>query len=229
MGIKSVVASMLQENTGVSMMDSGGDDGRWYQRRAGVDLTTTPKAWLDEDGYTKSLFWHLVDNVEGVYEEYDDDYTAYHNELLKERPFTSNYDSFMGWLKKKSIALVRVENTYNAGTTIDSGMQVYNLRKWCNGGYDYFTAVSTHNGADARGGYSRPRIFVAPFEDILHGIGYGQVFCPSCKWQAYTEDGYLWHEYEGNDWIANHRIDEWLSPTDNKHHCPNCNGELKAE
>ena len=70
---KEVIYKMLTENTGIHMCDSGGEDGRMWQRnqkKSFNDFKNEPEITKDDDLIYKSLFHHvqiLYDNHSNLY------------------------------------------------------------------------------------------------------------------------------------------------------------------
>ena len=72
MKTEKIIYKMLTENTGVHMCDSGGDNGRHWQRNQKKKLKDFQKEKYisyDEDYCTKSLFHHLVESCEYLEDE----------------------------------------------------------------------------------------------------------------------------------------------------------------
>ena len=64
---EEVIYKMLTEDTGKHFLDSGGEDGRHWQRnqkKTLKDFQNEPVITKDEDIITKSVFHHLVDSCE---------------------------------------------------------------------------------------------------------------------------------------------------------------------
>jgi hypothetical protein len=99
--VMEVVAGMMKQNTGAHLLDSGGYGGRRWQMLANVDLTATPRAWVDEDGYQKSMFWHLVDAIDSV-ADIDASYLQYDAEHTDD----SWYETFEAFCKEKGIEVL---------------------------------------------------------------------------------------------------------------------------
>lgn len=219
----NIVATMLRENTGMDMLDSGMDNNRKWQQLAEVDFAQTPRATLDSDGYTKSFFWHLVDTIDGIYSEVDGDwldYLAYAKEINK---YVDWYDVWQDWIEARGYKITLTENSYNGNSTTDGGCQVYEIRI---DRHERVTAISTHNGCDIRGGYATPRIITNTWEDVLCGMSDGTIKCTSCTWSATTEDNYHWYV---DGYVNNTTTLDELYDTDSKmHHCPTCQSQLEA-
>ena len=72
MKTENIIYKMLTENTGVHMCDSGGDNGRHWQRNQKKklkDFQNEKYISYDEDYCTKSLFHHLVESCEYLEDE----------------------------------------------------------------------------------------------------------------------------------------------------------------
>ena len=183
-----VVSSMMKQETGRHLLDSGSVYGRKYEKLATVDLTQQPRATLDPvDGYSKSMFWHLIDTLDSI-SDLDDAYLKYDAEHTDE----SWFDTFENFCKERGIEVHNVENTYNGMYVIDGVMQVYQLEDadgWTH------TAVMTHNGCDVRGGYSQARIFNGVWEEVVN-VSDGTIFCDTCDNRWYTDDAYRWYNDE---------------------------------
>jgi hypothetical protein len=189
--VQKVVSEMMKQDTGKHYLDSGGYGGRRWQILANVDLTQLPRAWVDEDGYNKSMFWHLVDNIDSV-ADIDADYLKYDAEHTD----VSWMETFEEWCKEKNIEVLDSMLSIDHETVLDGIFQAWNIED--SEGWSY-TVISTHNGADYRGGYSQPRIFNAVWDDIIGGINDGALYCSNkeCDERWFTHDAYHWY-YDGN-------------------------------
>jgi len=213
--LKEVVAHMMRQNTGKSILDSGDYYGRKYEMLANVDLDAQPEATLDKYGYSKSMYHHLCNTLYSV-AELDELYLDYD----KNYPNDTWVDTWERFLTIHN-AIYNVENTYNFQTTIDGVFQVYDLEI---DGYHY-TAIMTHNGCDVRGGYSQPRIFNGVWEDVLGGITDGYIACPNGHYWT-TDDAYHWYA-EG--WSGGKTTLEELWDNELEYHkCPECEGKITA-
>ena len=171
MQIKNIVYKMLTENTGVHMCDSGGDDGRGWQRnqkKSLKDFKNEVNISYDKDSggeviCSKSLFHHLVESCEYLSEEtklfetwIKQDKTRY-NSWGEVEEFMSKYIH-----RDKKINTIY---TYNEETVLSQDIQfVY-------GGDIYDSdviALSIHNGADARGGLTDYKFFKIDWDMFLN-------------------------------------------------------------
>jgi hypothetical protein len=216
---QTAVASMMKQNTGRNLLDSGGIYGRKFEQLATVDLTAIPYATLTEYGYEKSLFWHIVEHCGGVATKENDSYLAFDALHPDEDWFTT----FEMWCKVNNITVHDVENTYNMETTIDGGFQAYNLE---DADGEWFTAIMTHNGCDVRGGYSQPVMFGGMWEEIMSGLSDGHIFCNGCDTRLYTDDGYNWYN-DDEGYNGKKTLDELWDKEQSAHICK-CGGKFQA-
>ena len=143
--------SLVRQNTGIHMMDSGGDNGRHWQQplptapitvaigyNNGLDVSISTAAFLTE---------HL---------EIDQKLTKW---LRKQA--ASNYTEYADALAEKlGLTVLCSDNTYNSENDLDQNFQFSAVgpkdASWFYEGSDCYLIVETHNGADIRGGYSAP-------------------------------------------------------------------------
>ena len=169
---EEVVFGMLTENTGTHFLDSGGTDGRAWQRNAVKtleDFKNEPEAWVDAGDYpdiTKSTFWHLVNNL-----EHDAGLTAAYHKFAEAYPDESWLEINELWLDKLGVPGEGGEfysearwsfNTYNF---TDSWLcdQTLQGTTFGMGGSEYLI-LQVHGGADVRGGYTKPQVFSMKYE-----------------------------------------------------------------
>ena len=169
---EAVIYGMLTENTGRHMLDSGGSDGRAWQRNAMKtleDFRAEPEAWLDGGEYPdvgKSTYWHLVNNL-----EHDAGLTAAYHEFAKSYPEESWLEINELWLDKLGVPQEGGEFysearwTFNTYNFTDSWLcdQTLQGTTFGMGGNEYLI-LQVHGGADVRGGYTRPQIFSLKYE-----------------------------------------------------------------
>ena len=171
METKELVYKMLTENTGKHFLDSGGTDGRMWQRNQRKTMQDFEDE--DEESYvfdyrygdierTVSVFHFLTNNLE------IDDICEEFNRLQDEN---DNWDA-SPWDSKcnlygvsteayemldelHDIEIERTWNTYNGDSDLSQILQGSNLI--IDG--EYYHIIQIHNGADARGGYTHARMF----------------------------------------------------------------------
>ena len=168
---KELIFSMLTENTGVHMCDSGGDKGRMWQRNANkcvADFEAEPQELYQYDPKyneiyrTVSVFHYLTHNLEV------DDIAFEFNELNTD---AEDYDadckeddaslygvSFNAWLnlvKDNEVEVSSSWNTYNGESDLSQILQGANLLI----NEEHYVLIQIHGGADARGGYTDAKLF----------------------------------------------------------------------
>lgn len=163
------VASMLRENTGASILDSGGAYGRSWQRNLVRAFWSGPATTLEGrigyDGHaelevTHNVFHWLCDRL-----EYRPDLTR-RMTALGRREDLSGFalaERFPAYLAGKGAEVGGfygegdpvVVNTYNGEDLLSQTLQ-YVYFEFDSQGY---VALQIHGGADVRGGYTEPVIF----------------------------------------------------------------------
>ena len=168
---KEIVFSMLTENTGTHMCDSGGDNGRMWQRNANkcvADFENEPEELYQYDKKyneihrTVSVFHYLTNNLEV------DDIAFKFNELntnAKDWEADCKEDnayiygvSVNAWLDLVTSNEVEVQNswnTYNGESDLSQILQGANLTI----NEEHYILIQIHGGADARGGYTDAKLF----------------------------------------------------------------------
>ena len=168
---KELIFSMLTENTGVHMCDSGGDKGRMWQRNANkcvADFENEPQELYQYDPKyneiyrTVSVFHYLTNNLEV------DNIAFRFNELntnakdweadCKEDCASLYGVSLNAWLNlvtENEVEVQRSWNTYNGDSDLSQILQGANLTI----NEEHYILIQIHGGADARGGYTDAKLF----------------------------------------------------------------------
>ena len=163
---KKIIYEMLTENTGKHFLDSGGEDGRNWQRnqkKTLEDFENEEYISKDEDGYiTKSLFHHLKESC-----EYLPDITEQFNNWINEDKYhwidnengrshvIADVEEFMEEFVYP-VDKAECTYTYNFDNCLSQNIQ------WISCGDLYqnnIIALCIHNGADARGGMTDYKFF----------------------------------------------------------------------
>jgi len=185
---QSKIIEQLRENTGIHMLDSGMGSGRHWQQNKNRDFIHEPASILKFDldydydseptdswslDYRESLFWYMSDKL-----TYNSDlnrqFTRFSNRVdEKENDWFETLKHFMDKLKSKGLwdGKAEVEYTYGRDNNLDQNFQAYE--------FDYehpeyskhggmMVVVMTHNGADARGGFSKPKFYYEDNEGFLY-------------------------------------------------------------
>ena len=168
---EQLIYSMLTENTGTHMLDSGGDNGRMWQRNANKclqDFADEPAELYQYDNKyneihrTVSVFHYLTNNLE------INDICFNFNELntnaedwdadCKENDATLYGVSVNAWLDlvtENEVEVSRSWNTYNGDSDLSQILQGANLTI----NEEHYVLIQIHGGADARGGYTDAKLF----------------------------------------------------------------------
>lgn len=160
---QEVVKEMLLENTGSHFLDSGQAFGYQYEKRAARKFEEEPKGTYEVALNDKELviiprlnIYHaLVDNF-----EWDQTFT----EMLQIYGSSTGYGSWgtdlaENFAGKIGAVNINTYNTYNFDNFLEANLLVTNFTVAEN--MEDYAIISTHNGCDARGGYSDAKVFYA--------------------------------------------------------------------
>jgi len=236
-----VLKEMFCENTGTHPLDSGGAFGRGWQRSNALkDLDWMQAKRLIhevEDGYLKiqkNAYLFLCDHL-----SYDIEMDKRFHEFceLPENQKEGYYylmKDFITW--KNDFEYLWGANTYNGDSILNRVLQFEVFE--CNN-FDYII-IQIHNGADVRGGYSTPHVFVFNEEEFVCDLDNVHANCPdghkkvktvqrdlngnivisrSFHCSAYTDDGNHWYADNGS----------LFEVLDDKVVCPLCKKEIEFE
>ena len=185
--VDNVLCEMLTENTGIAMMDSGGENGRAWQRNQGKtvedflnkeSVTVDPIYYTkkDEDGdevvdvseitYTISVFHHLRNML------YLDDFCRAFNKINVGGP---DWDGGYYGVSKEAGAILdavikdrslREWNSYDEQSNLSQTIQ----GAWLEINNKQYMLLQIHGGADPRGGYTDARLFLADMDNSLNDV-----------------------------------------------------------
>jgi hypothetical protein len=205
MKLEEVLIEMLQENTGAHMLDSGGAYGRHHERNR--KLPSDVEYWdntpeIVPSGFrygelwgTISIYHHLKNSLEideeterlnAILDKYnelrpDDTYYEVLEDFIKLLQ-NSKRDRYKYWDFGRRDRIHR-DNTYNHENSLSQDF-IFTT-------FGDFVVIEIHNGCDARGGYTKPRIFKY-HEECLFDIENYSFFCNECR--SY------WDKYGYNSW-----------------------------
>ena len=196
--VKDVLQRMLKENTGVHMLDSGGESGRAWQRNQNKAFEQEPHSTFDEYGVTHNVYSWLLEKVELEITDKSESL----NRMLHAyapNPQLPNYEEFLELIGAKGLygeGEPQTVNTYNGECLLSQTLQ-YALFYIDDSPY---VALQIHGGADARGGYTDTHIFAL---NDMNELGlYSQADAQATlkdgsEW--YTDDGYNWYSHTTNE------------------------------
>lgn len=199
---ESLLHDMLQENTGIHIMDSGGKNGRLWQRNRKITDFRVEHP-VSANIYSLDDFYFSVDTFS---------YLA--NQLVRDEECEKLEDAFYRWAEEQSGSYMGLlqswqpyeqssmywknadatENTYNHETTV--GTFQYTPFIYPDEEFAYYNeciiALCIHTGADVRGGYTNPRFFRV--EDLASFILRASDMCADCGCTRGTGEsaGYYW-------------------------------------
>ena len=173
METKQLVYDMLTENTGSHFLDSGGTDGRMWQRNQKKTIEDFENE--EEESYqldakykeiyrTVSVFHYLTNNLEidDICEEFNkiqdesnnwDADVSVHGVSKEAWSYLLNtHDDDNGW---EELTVQRTWNTYDGESDLSQILQGANLTI----NDEQYILIQIHNGADARGGYTDAKLF----------------------------------------------------------------------
>jgi len=206
--------SMLTESTGRHMLDSGGMGGRHWELNQGRDFSAelpgrihfySDSDWypilnvyhfllehLEYDGETDAEFHAYVDEIESR-DSWGEDLSNWiwakygHREdtskgVYEGEPMTKNDPTWSGY-------------TYNYENNLS---QDFVFHQWSVGSEEY-VAIQIHNGADARGGFTAPRVF-KPNGNTEGNTEYGWLDFRNASMHCDKEGCGCYAIYDGRDW-----------------------------
>ena len=221
MKTKDIIKQMLTENTDRHALDSGGANGRHWQRNQGRDFESEPETvaefsiWQPQDHpqkleicITHNLYHWMINKLE--YNERLDN--CFHKYANRKSQVDLHWPTIVENFTKNASSIhdnrPMGANTYNNECLLSQTLQ-YTQFSTKTGD---FVAVQVHNGADVRGGYTAPRIFECEesffyYTDATlwaaNTLDPKQTIMPfgtndnSHSW--YTDDGYNFYGNDCND------------------------------
>ena len=159
---EKVITSMLTENTGSHMLDSGGAYGRNYEHNQGKSFEDEPAAVLNFEIYNNSvgievtldLYHWLVERLEFAEEEQARFDKFNEREDMKDELWCDVLQAYTAEFFPDDTAGGGY-NTYNGECLLSQGFQFWTLE---NAG---LVIIQIHGGCDIRGGYTAPKFFYA--------------------------------------------------------------------
>ena len=147
---QKVISSQLLENTGKSILDSGGENGRAWQRwreKEKVDFTED----INKAAILIPIQRYLDNSL-----EYNSSCASLERKLKKQiEDLTIDFDRYI--LPKGYVWEEETFNTYNEDNDVSQDFQARMFRSEQK--KVYYIMLSIHGGCDIRGGYSTPRIY----------------------------------------------------------------------
>ena len=169
--IEELIFSMLTENTGTHFLDSGGDNGRMWQRNANkciADFEAEPQELYQYDPKyneihrTVSVFHYLTHNLEVNhiafnFNELNTDAKDWEAECKEDDAslYGVSINAWLDLVTSNDVEVNRSWNTYNGESDLSQILQGANLTI----NEEQYILIQIHGGADARGGYTDAKLF----------------------------------------------------------------------
>lgn len=202
MKLQELIYEMMTECTGTHLCDSGGDNGRGWQKNAVKsldDFINEPECTLDGSydqlEVTVSLFHKLTSGVI----ELDDFCREFNAEPM------GNWNSDIygvdndqaEWLELNGFKVEQSWNTYNWDNNFSQILQGTDLILETEYGDESYVLLQVHNGADARGGYTDAKLF-----KLSDWVEPHQVVTDDCSFSIEADGDYVNLSWCG-EWINN--------------------------
>ena len=200
---EKVLKAMFLEDTGAHICDSGGAYGRNHEKNQKRDLAGEPPVKMEASIFTFRVKGKPPSTPEVELEfryntyqwllgrlEFAEDLDAQLQAFLDSRPNDAHYTGMREFAEDlDGEALVQV-NTYNHESLLDQTLQFITLRDQ----EQTVVFLQVHGGCDVRGGYTRPRAFIATDEESMHCDAEGGM-------QAQGDDGFVswWFTDDGGN------------------------------
>ncbi len=159
--LREVIFGMLKTDTGTHMLDSGGANGRAWQRNANKtidDFEAEPLVTgTKEDGQTISLFHYLTGHAGLSLDALCDEYNAMPCEDWDGGIYGVSAAQAK-WLEAKGLKELEGFNSYNGEQYLSQVIQGTYLSSDGTDIPDY-VLLQIHQGADVRGGYTDAKLF----------------------------------------------------------------------
>tara|TARA_R110001606_G_scaffold389836_1_gene556269 strand:+ start:728 stop:1447 length:720 start_codon:yes stop_codon:yes gene_type:complete len=190
---KELIFSMLTENTGTHMLDSGGTSGRMWQRNANKCLADFENeseelyqydAKYNEIHRTVSVFHYLthnleVDDIAFKFNELNTDAKDWEADCKEDNAsiYGVSVNAWLGLISENEVEVKRSWNTYNGDSDLSQILQGANLTI----NEEHYILIQIHGGADARGGYTDAKLFKCG--DYMDGMihEYLREYADSCE------------------------------------------------
>ena len=211
MKIENLVYSMLKTNTGMHMCDSGGGNGRLWQRNAIKSLSdfkSEPAISLTFDGYldiTFAVFHHLTKTLEL------DNYCDRFNRMKCVDWNGDYYGTSVAqcqWLEKNDFEINKYRdsfNTYNWNSNFSQTLQGTFLKN----GIDEYVLLQVHQGADVRGGYTDAKLFKVDCDYFLNEMAFFSLNETECLDYTTNGDISIYNTETGeNEYLNTAQMDE---------------------
>lgn len=209
--LERIIAEMLAENTGCSILDSGSIYGRHFEKNRAIkdfrEIKPISIKCYSDGEYIVSLdlFHFLVAHLD--VDESTDELNKSFDEMFWDNKEYDRYspcqlsEEFVDYLENEGFKRLSSFNTYECEYSLLS--QVLQGIFFENG-KDTYVILQIHNGCDIRGGYTKPRVFKLATDLDYFWIDQ-MSFIAHCKCTHYSFDG-------GDHFINGDYVEERVAP-----------------
>jgi hypothetical protein len=225
--LKRAIQEMLVENTGCSILDSGGAYGRGWEKNRSRDFE-------NEESYLTN-FLEMTEESKRL-----DKLLQKAIDLGDTDNYMADMEDFMEEQGQDGYTHYSITNTYNYDNILSEALQYGILISEDTD--EHFIILQLHNGCDVRGGYTRPRVFSLGTDDEFSYFRMAQeevtAICRKCGIEWFSDDsGYNWYN-DGNpseqselrtDTKQEEELKIVCDAKNNKVYHKNCGGEISYE
>jgi len=205
MDINDTIKAMLTENTGKAMCDSGGTDGRHWQRNQETNFNNEPEIWFDpiHENYTDSesicftvsVYKYLTSGILELDDLCSEFNTLPVDDWNGDYYGTSEVGScWIDSLERELTPVGEAFNTYNGECFLSQTLQGQMFE---HGDDSKYLLLQIHQGADVRGGYTDAKLFklnswiehINPCPSVYGTIDGVEVGTGYNGWSLTTENG----------------------------------------
>lgn len=163
--VQKLTYSMLTENTGTHFLDSGGSNGRQWQRNQNKTIdefyNELEERYEFDERYkdlerSVSVFHFLTNNheIDEICEDFNKLNTSPANWDCEEQVYGVSQKAWDYLTEFCEVEILHTFNTYNGDSDLSQILQGSHLK--ING--EFYTLIQIHGGADARGGYTDAKL-----------------------------------------------------------------------
>jgi hypothetical protein len=223
------IAEMLWENTGCHPLDSGFFGRHWEKNRQIRDFKDTPIVIVDED-YALVNIWHYLctflerDDVSKELEKRF--YKFAERPENRDKPWIDLMIEFAKRLRREGFRYVCADNSANWEHRLSQDIQFVLLE---NDDEEKYIILQIHNGADIRGGYTKPRFFKLNEEDdgdfffkmdeLYAECGCTHAYMDIGYCEAYSDDDGTKYDGFPDHWVWDKGAKKWV--------CKKCNSNVE--
>jgi hypothetical protein len=224
------IFELLTENTGTHFMDSGGENGRHWQRNQGHTLEewlARPSAILETEWSTYPIldlfgFLNARLTLTETAKQLQDDFDKFMNDDEDRSPYyISDMEQWANtWHDNRSdYGDARIGYSYNWENFLSQDIQYLNFEH----AGQSFVLLQVHGGADARGGFTRPQVFEVRSPYWAHDMTDAIIQCTAqpCRFSLEIRGITDICDGETGAYLESGALDELKV-------CPKCSGTLEA-